>query len=610
MGGLRPKNPLMGHLRTDKCRFGGIRRRVAIDLRGQSRLALVCRFSDTGFGTTIPTREQVEMTEIERESMEYDVVIVGAGPAGLSAAIRLKQLDADIQVVVLEKGSEVGAHILSGAVLDPSGLDALIPDWKDKRAPITVPVKKDNFYMLGAAGKIRIPTTPMPPLMSNHGCYIVSMANVCRWMAEQAEALGIEIFPGMACSELVYGNDGEVTGVVAGEFGKNADGTPSDAYEPGMILNGKYVFLSEGVRGSLSKEAIAKYDLGANADVAKFGLGMKEIWEIDPDKHREGTVTHTMGWPLGKNAGGGSFIYHIDNNQVYVGFVVHLNYKNPYLSPYNEFQRFKHHPMVAELLKGGKRVAYGARAITEGGWQSVPKVVFPGGALLGCSAGLVNVPRIKGNHNAMLSGKAAAEAAFAAIKDGRSGDELTDYEVDLRGGPIAKELKRVRNVKPIWSKMGMMASLMLGGFDMWVANVTGWNPLGTWKHGKTDAAATGKAVNFEPIDYPKPDGTLSFDRLTNVSFSATNHEESQPCHLQLADSTIPISVNLPDFAEPAQRYCPAGVYEVIDEEGSGPRFQINFQNCVHCKTCDIKDPSQNITWVTPQGGDGPNYPNM
>jgi len=550
------------------------------------------------------------MAEIEREAMDYDVVIVGAGPAGLSAAIRLKQLDENLEIVVLEKGSEVGAHILSGAVLDTAGLDALIPDWKDKGAPINVPVKKDNFYMLGEAGKIRIPTTPMPPLLSNHGCYIVSMANVCRWMAEQAEALGVEIFPGMSCSELVFGDNGEVKGVIAGEFGKNADGTPSAAYEPGMILNGKYVFLSEGVRGSLSKEVIAKYGLDADSDHAKFGIGMKEIWEIDPDKHREGTVTHTMGWPLGRNAGGGSFIYHIDNNQVFIGFVVHLNYKNPYLSPYNEFQRFKHHPMVAELLKGGKRVAYGARAITEGGWQSIPKVSFPGGALLGCSAGLVNVPRIKGNHNAMLSGKAAAEAAHEAIKAGRSGDELTAYNDDLRSGPIAKDLKRVRNVKPIWSKLGMMPSLMLGGFDMWVANLTGWNPLGTWKHGKSDAASTGEAANFKPIDYPKPDGTLSFDRLTNVSFSATNHEESQPCHLHLADPDLPIKVNLPKYAEPAQRYCPAGVYEVIEEEGKEPRFQINFQNCVHCKTCDIKDPSQNITWTCPQGGDGPNYPNM
>ena len=550
------------------------------------------------------------MTEIERESMDYDVVIVGAGPAGLSAAIRLKQLDADIAVVVLEKGSEVGAHILSGAVLDPAGLDALIPDWKEKGAPINVPVKSDKFYLLGPAGQMRIPTTPMPPLMSNHGCYIVSMANVCRWLAEQAEALGVEVFPGMACSELIYGENDQLTGVVAGEFGKNPDGTPSDAYEPGMVLNGKYVFLSEGVRGSLAKEVIAKYDLDADCDVAKFGLGMKEIWEIDPAKHNEGAVTHTMGWPLGKRAGGGSFIYHIDNNQVYVGFVVHLNYKNPYLSPYNEFQQFKHHPMVAELLKGGKRVAYGARAISEGGWQSIPKTVFAGGALLGCSAGLLNVPRIKGNHNAMLSGKAAAEAAYAAIKDGRSGDELTAYDDEIRNGAIARDLKPVRNVKPMWSKLGMLASLMLGGFDMWVANLTGWNPLGTWKHGKSDAQATQPAAKFKPIEYPKPDGKLSFDRLTSVSFSATNHEESQPCHLHLTDLDIPLSVNLPIYAEPAQRYCPAGVYEVIEEEGKEPRFQINFQNCVHCKTCDIKDPSQNITWVTPQGGDGPNYPNM
>jgi len=550
------------------------------------------------------------MTEIERESMDYDVVIVGAGPAGLSAAIRLKQLDADIAVVVLEKGSEVGAHILSGAVLDPVGLDALIPDWKEKGAPINVPVKSDKFYLLGPAGQMRIPTTPMPPLMSNHGCYIVSMANVCRWLAEQAEALGVEVFPGMACSELIYGENDQLTGVVAGEFGKNPDGTPSDAYEPGMVLNGKYVFLSEGVRGSLAKEVIAKYDLDADCDVAKFGLGMKEIWEIDPAKHHEGAVTHTMGWPLGKRAGGGSFIYHIDNNQVYVGFVVHLNYKNPYLSPYNEFQQFKHHPMVAELLKGGKRVAYGARAISEGGWQSIPKTVFAGGALLGCSAGLLNVPRIKGNHNAMLSGKAAAEAAHAAIKDGRFGDELTAYDDEIRNGAIAKDLKPVRNVKPMWSKLGMLASLMLGGFDMWVANLTGWNPLGTWKHGKSDAEATQPAAKFKPIEYPKPDGKLSFDRLTSVSFSATNHEENQPCHLHLTDLDIPLSVNLPIYAEPAQRYCPAGVYEVIEEEGKEPRFQINFQNCVHCKTCDIKDPSQNITWVTPQGGDGPNYPNM
>ena len=545
------------------------------------------------------------MSDMTREAMEYDVVIVGAGPAGLSAAIRLKQLDADLEVVVLEKGSEVGAHILSGAVLDPSGLDRLIPDWKEKGAPLNVPVKEDNFYMLGEAGQIRIPNFVLPPLMNNHGNYIVSMGNVCRWMAEQAEGLGVEIFPGMACSELVYADDGSLKGVVAGEFGKNADGTAGDSYEPGMELHGKYVFLSEGVRGSLSKEVINKFDLDSYCDVAKFGLGMKEIWEVDPAKHNEGEVTHTLGWPIGFKNGGGSFIYHLDNNQVYVGYIVDLNYKNPYLFPYMEFQRFKHHPKVAKLLEGGKRVSYGARAVTKGGFQSIPEVAFPGGALLGCSAGLVNLPRIKGNHNAMHSGIEAAEAAFDAIKAGRSGDTLESYNASLKEGVVGQDLKRVRNVAPLNAKFGPLGGMALGGFDMWFQTIFKFSLFGTLKHGKTDAQSTEKVYAHKPIDYPKPDGKLSFDRLTNVAFSFTNHEESQPAHLQLTDADLPMSVNMPEFAEPAQRYCPAGVYEVVDE-----KFVINFQNCVHCKTCDIKDPSQNITWVTPQGGDGPNYPNM
>ena len=521
----------------------------------------------------------------------------------------MKQLSSETSVCVLEKGSEVGAHILSGAVVDPIALNELIPDWKEKGAPLNTPVTDDRFFVLGPKGALRMPNFLMPPLMNNHGNYAVSLGNVCRWLATQAEALGVEIYPGFAASEVLYRGDGSVRGVVAGVMGIAKDGAHKPDYQPGMELIGKYVLIAEGVRGSLAKEIIARFDLSKDREPQKFGLGMKELWEVKPENHKQGQVTHTMGWPLGGKVGGGSFMYHLEDNLVSVGFVVHLNYQNPYLFPYMEFQRFKHHPLIAEVLEGGRRVAYGARAITEGGFQSVPKLCFPGGALIGCSAGFVNVPRIKGSHNAMKTGMLAAEATVDALTAGRSGDELASYQQAYENSWVYQDLKRVKNVKPMWSKLGLVGGVVLGAVDMWMNTLFGFG-LGTWKHGKPDFATLKLASQCKPIDYPKPDGVLSFDRLTNVAFSATNHEEDEPAHLKLKDASIPISTNLPNWAEPAQRYCPAGVYEVVEEVGKSPRFQINHQNCVHCKTCDIKDPSQNITWVVPQGGEGPNYPNM
>ncbi len=550
----------------------------------------------------------------EREAMEFDVLIVGGGPAGLGAAIRIKQLaaanDHDVSVCVIEKGSEIGAHILSGAVIDPIALAELIPDWKAKGAPLNTPVTSDHFLYLSETGAIRFPNFLMPPLMNNHGNYIISLGNLCRWLATQAEGMGVEIYPGFAAAEVLYDASGAVRGVATGDMGVGRDGEKTDHFEPGIELHGKYTLIAEGARGSLAKALIAKFDLAKDSDVPKFGIGIKELWEIAPAKHQLGSVTHTMGWPLDGATGGGSFIYHLENNQVAVGFVLHLNYKNPYLSPFDEFQRFKHHPAIMPTFEGGRRISYGARAITEGGFQSVPKLTFPGGALIGCAAGFMNLPRIKGSHNAMKTGMLAAEAAFAAVKGGRHHDELADYPAAYRQSWVYKDLKRVRNVKPLWSKFGLHVGLMLGGMDMWMNQLGIGLPI-TLKHGKPDDATLLPAAKAKPISYPKPDGKISFDKLSSVFISNTNHEENQPVHLRLTDPAVPIAVNLPLWAEPAQRYCPAGVYEVVtDDAGGGKRFQINAQNCVHCKTCDIKDPSRNITWAVPQGGGGPNYPNM
>ncbi len=549
-----------------------------------------------------------------REAMEFDVVIVGAGPAGLAAAIRLKPLAAEegteISVVVLEKGSAVGAHILSGAVIDPKGLNRLIPDWKEKGAPVETEVTTDKFLVLTEKGSIRLPNMLMPPLMSNHGNYIISLGALCIWLGELAAEMGVEVYPGFAAAEVLYDDDGAVVGVATGDMGVGRDGQPTDNFVRGMELRGKYTFFAEGARGSLTKQLIKRFDLEKNSDPQKFGIGIKELWQVKPEKHQSGLVQHTFGWPLDASTGGGSFLYHYGDGLVAVGFVVHLNYQNPYLSPYEEFQRFKTHPAIRATLEGGKRVGYGARALTEGGWQSIPELVFPGGALLGCGAGFMNVPRIKGSHNAILSGMAAADAAFVAIAEGRAQDRLDDYEEAVRTGDIASDLKPVRNAKPLWSRFGTYLGVILGGIDMWLNTIIPGGLGFTLSHGKRDYATLKKAADAQPIAYPKPDGVLTFDRLTNVSFSGTNHEEEQPVHLKLTDPSIPVDVNLPEYAEPAQRYCPAAVYEIVSEPDGSSRFQINAQNCVHCKTCDIKDPSQNITWVCPEGGGGPNYTGM
>jgi electron-transferring-flavoprotein dehydrogenase len=541
--------------------------------------------------------------------MEFDVVIVGAGPSGLAAAIRLKQLNADLSVVVVEKGSEVGAHILSGAVIDPVSLDKLIPDWRDDAdCPLKTQVKVDKFYWMTAGSAIPLPAMMMPPLMDNHHCYIGSLGNVCRWLAPKAEALGVEIYPGFAAVEVLYDEKGAVRGIATGDMGVAKDGSHKSSYTRGMELLGKYTLFAEGARGSLTKQLIAKFSLDANSEPSKFGIGLKEVWQIDPAKHQKGLIQHSFGWPLNNSTGGGSFLYHYDDNLVAVGFVVHLNYDDPYLSPFDEFQRFKTHPAIRTLFEGGKRLAYGARAITEGGYQSVPRLSFAGGALIGCAAGFVNVPRIKGVHNAMGSGMLAAEHVIAALGAGRVNDELVEYENAWRDSPVGRDLYRVRNVKPLWSKFGTILGVALGGIDMW-CNTLGFSLFGTQSHAKRDSKTLDPAKAHAPIAPTKPDGKLTFDKLSSVFLSNTNHEEDQPVHLKVADMNLQKTSEHDVYAGPSNRYCPAGVYEWV-EEPAGPRYVINAQNCVHCKTCDVKDPNGNITWVPPEGGGGPNYEAM
>ncbi len=543
-----------------------------------------------------------------REATEFDVVVVGAGPAGLAAAIRLKQLASDLSVVVVEKGSEVGAHILSGAVIDPSGLDALLPDWRHEETPIRTAVSDDRFYLLGPAGALRVPNALMPPLMNNHGNFIVSLGNVCRWLATKAEALGVEIYPGFAAAEVLFSDSGEVVGIATGDMGIGRDGEPKASFTRGMELRGKYTLFAEGARGHLTKTLIARYGLDSDREPPKFGIGLKELWEVVPERHQPGLVQHTMGWPLDNRTGGGSFLYHLDDRLVSVGFVVHLNYENPYLSPFQEFQRFKTHPLVCDTLTGGRRLSYGARAIAEGGWQSVPKLVFPGGALIGDGAGFLNVPRIKGTHNAMRSGMLAAEQLAAALAAGRAHDELTEYESSWRGSSLGADLWKVRNAKPLWSKLGTMLGLGCAGAEMW-ANTLGFSLFGTMRHGKPDSACLKLASQCRQISYGKPDGVLTFDLLSSVFLSNTNHEEDQPVHLRVADPALQKASEHDVYGGPSGRYCPAGVYEWVEQDGS-LKYIINAQNCVHCKTCDIKDPNQNINWVAPEGGGGPNYQNM